>query len=112
MSSGRILSRCDLVHVPTPMIGQSVHSFTQGRMLEEGILGNSITVVFLPLIFARGYVGVEICVNMLMVFLNAGYTLLNIEPSCARMVLVVQEGSASLLILLRNSDLLSMLSNG
>ncbi|XVF02185.1 hypothetical protein REPUB_Repub04eG0154200 [Reevesia pubescens] len=62
-----------------------MYSFKR-RMLEEGILGSSITVVFLGLIFARGHVGMEICVDMLMVFLNASYTLLNIEPGCARIV--------------------------
>ncbi|KAE8676442.1 Zinc finger CCCH domain-containing protein 30 [Hibiscus syriacus] len=58
-----IYSSCGLVHVPTPMIGLSDRLFILGRMLEEGILGISITVVFLAPIFARGHVGAEICVK-------------------------------------------------
>ncbi|KAJ6756314.1 ARM REPEAT CCCH-TYPE ZINC FINGER PROTEIN [Salix purpurea] len=85
------------------MTGPSVHLFTQGKMLEEGILGSFIIAVSLALIFEKGPVDVEICVNMLMGFLSAGYTLLNIEPGCARMAQTVRGEFAFLPTLLRSS---------
>lgn len=85
------------------MTGPSVHLFTQGKMLEEGILGSFIIVVSRALIFEKGLVDVEICVNMLMGFLSAGCTLLNTEPGCAKMAQIVRGEFAFLPTLLRSS---------
>jgi hypothetical protein len=85
------------------MIGPSAHLFTLVKMLEEGILESFIIAAFHVLISEKGLVDVEICVNMLMVFLSAGFTLLNIEPDCAKTVQIVQGEFAFLLTPLRNS---------
>ena len=91
--------------MPIPMIGRSAHLFTLEKMLEEGILESSIIAVFRALISEKGLVDAEICVNMLMGFLSAGFTRLNIEPGCAKTVQIVLGEFAFLLTLLRNSAL-------
>ena len=86
------------------MIGLNALLSTQGRMLAEEIPGNTITVVFLALIFARALVGEGICVNMLMVCLSAGYTPLSTGLGFARMAQVVQGGFVFLPTQLKSFD--------
>lgn len=103
MNSECIHSRCGPAPVPILMIGPSAHLFIQGKMLEGGILGSSITVVFHVQIFGKGLVDEEICVSMLMEFLSAGFILRNTEPGYAKMVQVVLGEFASLPTLWMNS---------
>ena len=78
------------------MIGLSVLLFTREKMHDEGIRGSIIIAVCRALILGKVLVDVGICVNTLMVCLNAGYTLLNTVPVCVKMVQAVLDGFASL----------------
>lgn len=97
--------RSDLAHEPIHMIGLSVPLSILGRMLGEGTLGNTITVVSLVPSFVRVLVGVVICVSMLMACLSVGYIQHNTGLDFAKMARAVIAGYASLLTPLRNSDL-------
>lgn len=105
MSSVCTPSKSALVLVLILMIGQSALLFIQVKMLGEGILGSTITAVFLALISEKELVGEGICVSMLMEFLSVGSTQLNTEHASARMAQVVLEEFVSLLMQLMNSDL-------
>lgn len=102
MSSGCSLSRSVLVRELTHMTGLSVPLFIRARMPAEEIRGSITTAVCLALILGKVLVDEEICVNMLMVCSNAGYTQLNTVHASARMAQAVQGGFASLHIRLRS----------
>ena len=91
MNSECILSRFDLVRVLILMTGLNAHLSILVRMPEEEIQGSSIIAVSLALILGRGLADVEICVSMLMGFLSAGCTQLNIELVSARMEQIAPE---------------------
>ncbi|KAL0316829.1 UNVERIFIED_CONTAM: Zinc finger CCCH domain-containing protein 30 [Sesamum radiatum] len=74
------------------------------KMLEEGIRGSTITAVCHAQISAKELVEEGICVSMLMGFLSAGSTLLNIGLDCAKTVQVAIEEFVSLLTHKKNSD--------
>lgn len=62
------------------MIGQSVLLYIQGKMPGEEIPAGTITAVYLALISGKVHAEEEMPVNMLMVFLNVGFTLPSIGP--------------------------------
>ena len=105
MSSECIHSKFDLAREPIHMIGPSVHSCIQERMLVEEIHVDITIAVFLVQIFGRVLAEELIHVNMHMESLNAGCILLSIEPGFVKMALIVTEEFASLLILQKSFDL-------
>ena len=85
MNSECTLSKFALAQGHTHMIGQNVLLFIQVKMHVEGILEDTIIVVFLVQSLEKVHAEEVIHVNMHTEYLNAGCTLLNIALGCARM---------------------------
>jgi hypothetical protein len=81
------------------MTGLNALLFIQGRMHDEGILGDTIIAVFLVQILEKVLVEEVIRVNMHTECLNAGCILVSIELGFAKMVPVATDECVSLLIL-------------
>ena len=105
MNSECTLSKFALAQGHTHMIGQNVLLFIQVKMHVEGILEDTIIVVFLVQSLEKVHAEEVIHVNMHMESLNAGCILLSIEPGFVKMALIVTEEFASLLILQKSFDL-------
>ena len=84
------------------MIGQSAPLSTLVRMLGGVIHGNITIVVSHAQSSERGHAVKRMHVSMHMVYLSAGFTLLNIGPVSARMRWDATDGFVSLLTSLKN----------